>query len=107
MTQPGSGQSLATDFDLMRDVAAKIDTRSAELRGVLSSFITRMTTVPPSVWGGAAATRFKEVVERWNGESTKLLAALDGIASTIRLNEQQLREAAQSHADRLTGIVPN
>lgn len=106
MTSPGSGQALSTDFDLMRDVAVKIDSRNTELRTTLASFIGRMTTVPASVWGGAAATRFREVVERWNGESTKLQAALDGIAHTIRFNEQQLREAAEHHADQLGGIAP-
>lgn len=105
MSQPGSGQALSTDFDLMRDVATKIDARSVEVRGLLNGFIGRMMGVPTSVWGGVAATRFKEVVDRWNGESTKLLAALDGIAGTIRFNEQQLRDAAQAHADRLAGIV--
>lgn len=104
MSEPASGQALTTDFDLMRDVATKIDGRSAELRGLLSGFIGRMSTVPTSVWGGVAATKFKEVVDRWNGESTKLLTALDGIAGTVRFNEQQLREAAQSHADRFSGI---
>ena len=46
-------------FDLMRDVATKIDGRSAELRGLLSGFIGRMSTVPTSVWGGVAATRME------------------------------------------------
>lgn len=105
MSSPGSGQSLSTDFDLMRDVATKIDARSADLRGSLSGFIGRMTSVPTSVWGGSAATRFKDVVDRWNAESTKLLSALDGIAATIRFNERQLSEAAQAHADQLSGVV--
>ncbi|MGK2879413.1 MAG: WXG100 family type VII secretion target [Mycobacterium sp.] len=105
MSSAGTGQALTTDFDLMRAVAAKIETRNAELRGVLTGFIARMTAVPTSVWGGVAATRFKEVVDRWNGESTKLQNALDGIADTIRFNEQQLREAAQRHADQLAGIA--
>ena len=35
---------------------------------MLQSFIGRMSGVPPSVWGGVAAARFRDVVERWNGE---------------------------------------
>ena len=55
MTSPTAG-SLTTDFDLMRDVAGKIDARNDEIRSMLQGFIGRMTSVPPSVWGGDAAT---------------------------------------------------
>ena len=64
MTSPGAG-SLTTDFDLMRDVAGKIDARNDEIITMLQGFIGRMTSVPPSVWGGNAATAFKGVVDRW------------------------------------------
>jgi WXG100 family type VII secretion target len=82
----------------MASVAAATDTGSAEVRAMLQSFIGRMASVPPSVWSGTAATRFKDVVERWNSESTRLCHALDTIAETIRYNERALREAADQHA---------
>ena len=93
--------TLSTDFDLMRSVAAATDSRNAEIRAMLQAFIGRMSSVPPSVWGGAAAVRFKEVVDRWNAESMKLHHALHGIAETIRYNEAALREAADNHAHRI------
>ncbi|MGH3966982.1 MAG: WXG100 family type VII secretion target, partial [Mycobacterium sp.] len=73
---------LSTDLDLMRSVAATTDTRNAEIRAMLQAFIGRMGSVPPSVWGGAAAARFKDVMDRWNAESVKLHHALHGIAET-------------------------
>lgn len=94
--------TLSTDFDLMRSVAAATDSRNEEIRSLLNGFISRMDAVPPSVWGGPAAARFKEVVQRWNTESTKLSNALAGIAETIRHNERELRDAAQSHAQRIS-----
>lgn len=94
--------TLSTDFDLMRSVAAATDSRNEEIRSLLNGFISRMDEVPPSVWGGPAAARFKEVVQRWNTESTKLSHALAGIAETIRHNERELRDAAQSHAQRIS-----
>jgi WXG100 family type VII secretion target len=104
MTSPGAG-SLTTDFDLMRDVAVKIDGRNGEIRDMLQGFISRMTNVPPSVWGGNAATAFKGVVDRWNAESVKLQHALQGIAETIRANERVLREAGESHSQQLGSIA--
>ncbi len=106
MTTPGAG-SLTTDFDLMRDVAGKIDARNDEIRNMLQGFIGRMTSVPLSVWGGNAATAFKGVVDRWNVESTKLQQALQGIAETIRANEQSLREAADTHSAQIGAIAGN
>ncbi len=94
--------TLSTDFDLMRSVAAATDSRNEEIRSLLNGFISRMDAVPPSVWGGPAAARFREVVQRWNAESTKLSRALAGIAETIRHNERELRDAAQSHAQRIS-----
>ncbi len=94
--------TLSTDFDLMRSVAATTDGRNDEIRILLQGFISRMEGVPPSVWGGPAAARFKQVVQRWNTESTRLSQALAGIAETIRQNERELREAAQSHAQRIS-----
>jgi WXG100 family type VII secretion target len=101
-----TGGSLNTDFDLMTAVASKTDVRNDEIRAMLQSFIGRMTTVPPSVWGGVAATRFRDVVDRWNSESLKLHAALARIAETIRLNQQTLREAAERHSHHI-GAVTN
>lgn len=105
MTTPQGG-SLNTDFELMAAVANKTDTRNEEIRAMLQSFIGRMSAVPPSVWGGVAATRFRDVVERWNSESLRLHASLQRIAETIRLNEQTLREATESHSHRI-GAVAN
>lgn len=99
-----TGGSLNTDFDLMTSVASKTDARNEEIRAMLQSFIGRMSTVPPSVWGGAAAARFRDVVDRWNAESLKLHAALGRIAETIRLNQQTLREAAESHSHQIGAI---
>jgi WXG100 family type VII secretion target len=95
------GNTLSTDFDLMRSVAAAIDTRNEEIRTTLQAFIGRMSSVPSSVWGGAAAARFKDVVHRWNAESMKLQHALHSIAETIRYNEAALREAADNHAHHI------
>ncbi|AQT81420.1 WXG100 family type VII secretion target [Mycolicibacterium litorale] len=97
--------TLSTDFDLMRSVATAADARNEEIRILLHGFITRMEAVPPSVWGGLAAARFKTVVAHWNGESTRLSQALAGIADTIRNNEHQLREAAQLHAQRISAVT--
>jgi len=104
MTTPGS---LNTDFALMTSVAGKIDARNDEIRAMLQAFIGRMVNVPPSVWGGVAATRFREVVDRWNTESTKLHVALSGIAETMRLNERTLREAAESHSQQIGAVGGN
>ncbi|BBY43942.1 type VII secretion protein EsxU [Mycolicibacterium celeriflavum] len=106
MTTPQGG-SLNTDFDLMAAVANKTDARNEEIRAMLQSFIGRMSAVPPSVWGGVAATRFRDVVERWNSESLRLHASLQRIAETIRLNEQTLREATESHSHRIGAVGNN
>ena len=76
VSTPTGGNALSTDFDLMRSVAAAIDTRNEEIRATLQAFIGRMSGVPPSVWGGMAAARFKDVVQRWNAESMTLHHAL-------------------------------
>ncbi|MCI4676942.1 WXG100 family type VII secretion target [Candidatus Mycolicibacterium alkanivorans] len=94
-----------TDFDLMRSVAASADARNDEIRALLGGFIGRMQSVPPSVWGGQAAARFKDVVAQWNAESVRLSQALTGIAETIRNNEHTLREAAHQHAQRIAGVT--
>jgi WXG100 family type VII secretion target len=99
--------TLSTDLNLMHAVAAKTDACNEELRGVLQAFIGRVSSVPPSVWGGLAATRFKEVVERWNAESMKLYHALHGIAESIRYNEATLREAGENHAHRIATVGGN
>jgi WXG100 family type VII secretion target len=98
MSVPTGATALSTDFDLMRSVAATIDNRNEEIRAALQAFIGRMTGVPQSVWGGLAASRFKDVVHRWNTESMKLHHSLHSIAETIRDNEVALRDAAESHA---------
>src|ERR1700744_4867059 len=101
MTTPAGGGALSTDFDLMRSVAATIDGRNDEIRATLQAFIGRMSAVPVSVWGGMAATRFKDVVQRWNAESMTLHRALQEIAETIRQNEVSLRNAATNHASHI------
>jgi WXG100 family type VII secretion target len=106
MTTPGGGP-LTTDFELMSAVASKTDSRNEEIRAMLQSFIGRMTSVSPSVWGGVAAVRFRDVVERWNAESTKLHAALQRIAETIRYNERTLREAGESHSQQIGSVATN
>ncbi|QUR66479.1 WXG100 family type VII secretion target [Mycobacterium spongiae] len=90
--------TLSADFDLMRSVASTTDARNEEIRVMLQSFIGRMSSVPRSVWGGLAAARFKDVLERWDAESARLYRVLHTIAETIRHNEGALREASQSHA---------
>jgi WXG100 family type VII secretion target len=106
MTTPGGG-ALTTDFELMAAVAGKTDARNEEIRAMLQSFIGRMGGVPQSVWGGVAAARFRDVVERWNTESVKLHAALQRIAETIRYNERTLREAAESHSHQIGSVATN
>ena len=106
MTSPGGG-ALTTDFELMTAVATKTDSRNEEIRAMLQSFIGRVSSVAPSVWGGVAATRFRDVVERWNAESMKLNAALQRIAETIRYNERTLREAGESHSHQIGSVATN
>jgi WXG100 family type VII secretion target len=106
MTTP-TGGSLNTDFDLMAAIAGKTDARNEEIRAMLQSFIGRMGGVPASVWGGAAASRFHDVVDRWNTESLKLHAALQRIAETIRLNQQTLLEATESHSHQIGAVATN
>lgn len=102
-----SVNSLGTDFDVMTTVAGRIDVLNDDIRAMLQTFIGRMSSVPPSVWGGVAAVRFRDVVDRWNGESLKLHTALQRIAETIRSNEQTLRDAADSHSQRLGTVGDN
>lgn len=97
--------TLSTDFDLMRAVAAATDARNEEIRVLLHGFISRMTGIPASVWGGSAAARFHDVVQRWNAESTRLAHALAAIAETIRHNERELHTAAQAHAERIGHVA--
>lgn len=99
--QSDMANSLSTDFGLMRSVAATTDARNDEIRAMLQAFIGRMNNVPRSVWGGIAAARFKDVVDRWNAESTRLYHVLNTIAETIRQNEAALLEAGESHAHRI------
>ena len=99
--------SLGADFDVMTTVAGRIDTLNDDIRAMLQTFIGRMGSVPPSVWGGVAATRFRDVVDRWNSESVKLHTSLQRIAETIRANERTLRDAADGHAHRLGGVGDN
>jgi WXG100 family type VII secretion target len=106
MTTP-SGGALNTDFELMTAVAATINARNDEIRAMLGAFIGRMGGVPASVWGGAAAARFRDVVDRWNAESVKLHTALARIAETIRLNERTLREATDGHSHQIGAVATN
>ncbi|WP_425489012.1 WXG100 family type VII secretion target [Mycobacterium vicinigordonae] len=85
----------------MRSVAATTDARNEEIRSMLHAFIGRVGSVPPSIWSGMAAARFKQAVDRWNAESTRLHNVLHEIAETIRYNEAALREAGQNHAHRI------
>ncbi|MGB3486457.1 MAG: WXG100 family type VII secretion target [Mycobacterium sp.] len=105
MTPSFSTGSLSTDLSLMRSVADTTDARCAEIRTLLHGCIGKLSAVPPSVWGGAAATRFRDVVDRWNTESVKLCHSLDTIAATIRHNEQTLREAADQHAAQIAAVA--
>lgn len=82
----------------MRAVAASTADRTEAIRSLLGGFISRMNTVPQSVWGGMAAMRFRDVVQRWDAESTRLCQSLSDIADTIRQNEGDLRAAAELHA---------
>ncbi|WP_156687311.1 WXG100 family type VII secretion target [Mycobacterium sp. Marseille-P9652] len=99
--------ALSADFDLMRSVADATDARNDEIRALLRAFIARVGSVPPSVWGGPAAGRFKEVVDRWNAESLRLYHGLHAIAETIRQNEATLREAAHNHAQHISAAAGN
>ena len=99
--------TLSTDFDLMRSVADTTETRNEEIRVMLQAFIGRMNSVPPSVWGGLAAARFRDVVDRWNAESTRLYHVLHTVAQTIRHNEAMLREAGQTHAEHIAAAGGN
>jgi WXG100 family type VII secretion target len=98
---------LNTDFDLMRSVAGTTDARNEEIRAMLQAFIGRMGGLPPSAWGGLAAARFKEVIERWNAESLKLYHVLHTIADTIRHNAATLQEAGQNHASHIAAAGGN
>jgi WXG100 family type VII secretion target len=96
--------ALNADFGLMSAVAGKIDDCNEETMAMLRTFIGQMSSVPPSVWGGVAATRFREVVDRWNTESVALHQSLQRIAETIRLNERTLREASDQHSGRIAAV---
>ncbi|MBO0678850.1 WXG100 family type VII secretion target [Mycolicibacterium sp. S2-37] len=100
MTTPMGG-ALTTDLEMMTAVAATIDARNEDIRAMLQSFIGRMGDVPPTVWGGAAAVRFREVVDRWNAESLKLYTALNRIAETMRANQRTLDAAAGAHSHQI------
>jgi WXG100 family type VII secretion target len=100
MTSP-----LNTDFELMTAVAGRIDGRNEEIRAMLRSFIGEMTSVPASVWGGVAAARFRDVVDRWNAESVKLHVALQRIAETITQNQRTLHEATESHSHQIAATA--
>ncbi|MCK0173626.1 WXG100 family type VII secretion target [Mycolicibacterium sp. F2034L] len=104
MTTPMGG-ALTTDLEMMTAVAATIDARNEDIRAMLQSFIGRMGDVPPTVWGGVAAVRFREVVDRWNAESLKLHTALDRIAETMRANQRTLAEAADAHSHQIGAIA--
>ena len=99
-----SQDRLTTDFALMRDVAAATDSRSAEIRALLQTFIGRVGAVPASVWSGPAASRFRDVVDRWNAESARLCQALDAIAETVRVNERALHDGALAHESRIGAV---
>lgn len=101
MTTP-TGGALTTDFEMMTAIAARIDGRNDELRSMLRTFMGQMTSVPTGVWGGTAAARFRDVVERWDAESLRLYAALQRIAETIRMNERTLREVSDAHSQTIT-----
>jgi WXG100 family type VII secretion target len=103
----GTPNTLSADFDLMRSVAGTTDARNEEIRVMLQAFIGRMSSVPQSVWGGPAAARFKDVVDRWNAESMRLYHVLHTIAETIRHNEAMLQEAGQNHADHIAAAGGN
>lgn len=96
-----ASNALSTDFDLMRSVAGTTDARNEEIRAMLQAFVGRMNGVPPSAWGGLAAARFKDVMDRWNAESLRLYHALNTIAETIRHNAATLQEAGQNHAHHI------
>lgn len=97
-----AANTLNADFDLMRSVAGMTDARNEEIRAMLQAFIGRVSGVPPSVWGGAAAGRFKDVVDRWNAESLRLYHVLHAIAETIRHNAASLQAAGHDHASHIT-----
>jgi WXG100 family type VII secretion target len=99
--------TLSTDFDLMRSVADTTDARNDEIRAMLQAFIGRMTSVPSTVWGGLAARRFKDVMDRWNAESMRLYHVLHTIAETIRHNEATLQDAALNHAHHVAAAGAN
>lgn len=101
MTTPAGTTTLSADFDVMLAVAAATDARNEEIRSMLQAFVAGMRAVPPSVWSGLAAARFRDVLDRWNCESSKLYHALARIAETIRHNERALREVAQAHAHHI------
>ncbi|ETA94231.1 EsxU [Mycobacterium avium subsp. paratuberculosis 10-4404] len=96
-----TSNTVSTDFDLMRSVAGTTDARNEEIRAMLQAFIGRMSGVPPAAWGGLAAARFKEMIDRWNAESVRLYHALHAIADTIRHNAATLQDAGQNHADHI------
>ena len=67
MSTPTGGNALSTDFDLMRSVAAAIDTRNEEIRATLQAFIGRMSGVPRiglGRHGGSAFQGRRAAVER-------------------------------------------
>ncbi|MEB4208248.1 WXG100 family type VII secretion target [Mycobacterium sp. 94-17] len=96
-----ASNALSTDLEMMRSVANTTDARNEEIRAMLQAFAGRMNGVPPSAWGGPAAARFKDVMDRWNAESVRLYHALHTIAETIRHNAAILQEAGENHAQQI------
>jgi len=103
MTTPAARDTLSTDFALMAQAAAATDARSTEVRGLLHTFIARMTAVPPTVWSGASAVVFRDVVDRWNSESMRLCAALDGIEQKLKQLKLSIRNAPQGQSGASLG----
>lgn len=102
-----SVNALSADFEMMRSVAGTTDARNEEIKAMLQAFVGRMNGVPRSAWGGLAAARFQDVMDRWNAESLRLYHALSAIADTIRHNAATLQEAGQNHAHHITAVGGN
>ncbi len=81
MSTPTGGNALSTDFDLMRSVAAAIDTRNEEIRATLQAFIGRMsggTGIGMGRNGGGAIQGCGAAVERRVDEAASCAAEHSG-----------------------------
>lgn len=88
--------------------AAANDTRAAkeQTEAALRQLYDTVTATAPS-WQGMAGTQFQQVMNRWNEETTKLVRAMEGIATALDESGTQITatdEAQQQAFNKFNAI---